>query len=151
MTQCTPEREGSLNTWNFLRAPPRSRSYGRTAALRLIVQPCDEDERWSVFSFHFSKQWSTGGMKLKRGNQSTRGKTCPSAIFPPQAPHGLTRDRTRVSAVERPATNRLSHDTAGHCLVSHWRKQNRLRNRFRLPLRYWWDLRSSGILRRVEW
>jgi hypothetical protein len=22
---------------------PRSRSYGRTAALRLIVQPCDED------------------------------------------------------------------------------------------------------------
>jgi hypothetical protein len=23
---------------------PRSRSYGRTAALRLIVQPCDEDE-----------------------------------------------------------------------------------------------------------
>jgi hypothetical protein len=24
---------------------PRSRYYGRTAALRLIVQPCDEDER----------------------------------------------------------------------------------------------------------
>jgi hypothetical protein len=23
---------------------PRSRSYGRTAALRLIVQPCDKDE-----------------------------------------------------------------------------------------------------------
>jgi hypothetical protein len=23
---------------------PRSRSYGRTAAIRLIVQPCDEDE-----------------------------------------------------------------------------------------------------------
>jgi hypothetical protein len=23
---------------------PRSRTYGRTAALRLIVQPCDEDE-----------------------------------------------------------------------------------------------------------
>jgi hypothetical protein len=23
---------------------PRSRRYGRTAALRLIVQPCDEDE-----------------------------------------------------------------------------------------------------------
>jgi hypothetical protein len=23
---------------------PRSRSYGRTAALRLIVQPCDEDD-----------------------------------------------------------------------------------------------------------
>ena len=24
---------------------PRSRCYGHTAALRLIVQPCDEDER----------------------------------------------------------------------------------------------------------
>jgi hypothetical protein len=23
---------------------PRSRRYGRTAAMRLIVQPCDEDE-----------------------------------------------------------------------------------------------------------
>jgi hypothetical protein len=23
---------------------PRSRSYGRTAALRLLVQPCDEDD-----------------------------------------------------------------------------------------------------------
>jgi hypothetical protein len=28
----------------FLREEPRSRSYGRTAALRLIVQPCDEDD-----------------------------------------------------------------------------------------------------------
>jgi hypothetical protein len=25
---------------------PRSRCYGRTAALRLIVQPCDEDEQF---------------------------------------------------------------------------------------------------------
>jgi hypothetical protein len=33
---------------------PRSRSYGRTAALRLIVQPCDEDEEKDQF-FHFSK------------------------------------------------------------------------------------------------
>jgi hypothetical protein len=28
---------------------PRSRSYGRTAALRLIVQPCDEDYSFLVF------------------------------------------------------------------------------------------------------
>jgi hypothetical protein len=27
----------------------RSRSYGRTAALRLIVQPCDEDEKDDQF------------------------------------------------------------------------------------------------------
>jgi hypothetical protein len=31
---------------------PRSRCYGRTAALRLIVQPCDEDdEEFSAFPF----------------------------------------------------------------------------------------------------
>jgi hypothetical protein len=35
----------------FCAEGPRSRSYGRTAALRLLVQPCDEDERSSVFFF----------------------------------------------------------------------------------------------------
>jgi hypothetical protein len=28
----------------FVGEGPRSRCYGRTAALRLIVQPCDEDD-----------------------------------------------------------------------------------------------------------
>jgi hypothetical protein len=33
---------------------PRSRSYGRTTALRLIVQPCDEDEeKDDVFFYIF--------------------------------------------------------------------------------------------------
>jgi hypothetical protein len=27
----------------------RSRCYGRTAALRLIVQPCDEDDQFFIF------------------------------------------------------------------------------------------------------
>jgi hypothetical protein len=36
---------------------PRKRSYGRTATLRLIVQPCDEDEDEEIYDwfFHFSK------------------------------------------------------------------------------------------------
>jgi hypothetical protein len=35
---------------------PRSRCYGRTAALRLIVQLCDEDEEEDdQFFFYFSK------------------------------------------------------------------------------------------------
>jgi hypothetical protein len=34
---------------------PRSRSYGRTAALRLIVQPCDEDEEKDDKFFYFYK------------------------------------------------------------------------------------------------
>jgi hypothetical protein len=32
---------------------PRSRSYGRTAALKQIVQPCDEDEEKDDQSFSF--------------------------------------------------------------------------------------------------
>jgi hypothetical protein len=34
-------------TWSLLLVSgegPRSRRYGRTAALRLLVQPCDEDD-----------------------------------------------------------------------------------------------------------
>jgi hypothetical protein len=34
---------------------PRSRRYERTAALRLIVQPYDEDEEKDDHFFHFSK------------------------------------------------------------------------------------------------
>jgi hypothetical protein len=35
---------------------PHSRRYGRTAALTLIVQPCDEDgEKYDPFFFYFSK------------------------------------------------------------------------------------------------
>jgi hypothetical protein len=33
----------------FIIEGPRSRCYGRTAALRLIVQPCDEDEEFFIF------------------------------------------------------------------------------------------------------
>jgi hypothetical protein len=36
----------------FLRGEdPRSRCYGRTAALWLLVQPCDEDEQFFLPSF----------------------------------------------------------------------------------------------------
>jgi hypothetical protein len=76
---------------------PRSRCYGCTAALRLLVQPCDEDERWSVFLFlqGMEHRWN----EIDRGKPKYSGKTCPSATFPPQIPHGLTRNRARASAV----------------------------------------------------
>jgi hypothetical protein len=35
----------------FFGEGPRSRCYGRTAALRLIVQHCDEDERKMIIFF----------------------------------------------------------------------------------------------------
>jgi hypothetical protein len=40
-----------------------------------------------------------GGMKIGRGNRSTRRKPTPAPLYPPQIPHDQTRDRTRVTAV----------------------------------------------------
>lgn len=51
-------------------------------------------------------------MIVGRGNLSTlRKPTCP-----PQIPHGLACDRTRAAARWKPATSRLSYDTAVHRL-----------------------------------
>jgi hypothetical protein len=71
----------------------RSRSYGRTVAIRLIVQSCDDAEEKEDYVLHFSKYWSTGEIKL------TGEKPVPVPLCPPQIPHGLTRDRTWASAV----------------------------------------------------
>jgi hypothetical protein len=38
------QQRGNIFIYFFCGEEPRSRSYGRTAALRLIVQHCDEDE-----------------------------------------------------------------------------------------------------------
>jgi hypothetical protein len=40
-----------------------------------------------------------GGMKIGRGNRSTRRKYAPLPLCPPQIPHDLTWDRTRASAM----------------------------------------------------
>jgi hypothetical protein len=48
---------------------PRSRSYGSTAALRLIVQTCDEDEEKGVQFFLFFQ------IMKYRCNETDRGKT----------------------------------------------------------------------------
>jgi hypothetical protein len=40
-----------------------------------------------------------GGMKIGRGNQSTRRKPAPAPLCPPQIPHDQTRARTRAAAV----------------------------------------------------
>jgi hypothetical protein len=39
------------------------------------------------------------GMKIGRGNRSTRRKPAPLPLCPPQSPHELTRARTRAAAV----------------------------------------------------
>jgi hypothetical protein len=40
-----------------------------------------------------------GGMKIGRGNRSTRRRPTPAPLCPPQIPHDQTRARTRGSAV----------------------------------------------------
>jgi hypothetical protein len=53
-----------------------------------------------------------GGLKIDRGNRSTRRKPAPAPLCPPQIPHDQTRARTRAAAVWKPATNRLSYGAA---------------------------------------
>jgi hypothetical protein len=90
---------------------PRSRCYRGTAALRLIVQPCDEDDEvFSAFPF----EWSTGGMKLAGENRSTRGKICPSATLSTKNPTWTDPGPRPGLRGERPATNRLTHGTASY-------------------------------------
>jgi hypothetical protein len=40
-----------------------------------------------------------GGMKIGRGNGSTRRKPAPAPLYPPQIPLDQTRARTRAAAV----------------------------------------------------
>jgi hypothetical protein len=40
-----------------------------------------------------------GGMKIDRGNRSTRRKPAQAPLCPPQIPHDQTRARTRAAAV----------------------------------------------------
>jgi hypothetical protein len=42
---------------------------------------------------------AVGGMKIGRGNRSTRRKPTPAPLYPPQIPHDQTRARTRAAAV----------------------------------------------------
>jgi hypothetical protein len=54
----------------------------------LLYQPRMIDERGAV-----------GGMKIGRGNRSTRRKPATVPLCPPQIPHDLTWARTRAAAV----------------------------------------------------
>jgi hypothetical protein len=92
---------------------PRSRSYRRTAALRLMCNSCDEDEeKEDQFFFHFCKQWSTGGKKLTGENRSTRGKTFSNATLSTTNPTWIDPGSNPGLRCGRPATNHLSHDAA---------------------------------------
>jgi hypothetical protein len=62
---------------------------GTSAIICLLYQPriIDDDYR------------AVGGMRIGRGNRSTRRKPAPEPLCPPQIPHYLTWDGTRAAAV----------------------------------------------------
>jgi hypothetical protein len=66
--------------------------------LRLLVQPCDEDDDDDYFCPFPSNgapvEWNWQGKTEVLGEKPVSVPLCP-----PQIPHGLTRDRTRASAV----------------------------------------------------
>jgi hypothetical protein len=63
---------------------------GTSATVGLLYQPpmIDDDDYRAV-----------GGMRIGRGNRSTRKKPAPVPLCPPQIPHDLTWDRTRAAVV----------------------------------------------------
>jgi hypothetical protein len=57
-----------------------------------------------------------GGMRIGRGNRSTRRKPAPVPLCPPQIPHDLGSNPGRRGG--KPATNRLSYGTASTLDIS---------------------------------
>jgi hypothetical protein len=46
------------NVWFFCGEGPRSRRYGRTAALRLLAQPCDENDDDYIYDYDYFLSFS---------------------------------------------------------------------------------------------
>jgi hypothetical protein len=93
----------------------------------IVPAPDDDDECGTV-----------GGMRIGRGNRSTRRKPAPVPLCSPQIPHDQAWARTRAAAVGNRRLTALSYDTAymqtskliisipshvitGEELVEHWR------------------------------
>jgi hypothetical protein len=65
---------------------------GTSATAGLLYQPRmidDDDDDYGA----------VGGIRIGRGNRSTRRKPVPVPLYPPQIPHDLTCDQTRAAAV----------------------------------------------------
>jgi hypothetical protein len=62
---------------------------GTSATVDLLYQPRMIDDEFGV----------VGGMRIGRGNRSTRRKPAPVPLWPPQIPHDLTWDRARAAAM----------------------------------------------------
>jgi hypothetical protein len=80
-----------------------TKSLGTAATSGILYKPqmIDEDDCGAI-----------GGMKIGRGNRSTRRKPAPAPLCPPQIPHDQTRARNPGLRGGKPATNRLSYGAA---------------------------------------
>jgi hypothetical protein len=65
----------------------RSRSYGRTAALRLLVQPRDEDEEKDDQFFSFFQVMEHRWNEIDRGEPKYSGKNMSQCHFVYHKPH----------------------------------------------------------------
>jgi hypothetical protein len=74
---------------SFLWGGTKSLGTAATSGLLYKPQAIDEGDCGAI-----------GGMKIGRGNRSTRRKPAPAPLCPPQIPHDQTRARTRAAAVE---------------------------------------------------
>jgi hypothetical protein len=92
-----------------------------------------------------------GGIKIGRGNRSTRRKPTPAPLCPTQNPTWHTRSRTPDRSSGKPATNRLSYGAAFlvpfrrllRLAESRWRYSTLPPHGFRRPIRcrddFFWD------------
>jgi hypothetical protein len=76
-----------LVSWGGVRLSP----LGRRPLFGLVYQPrmIDDD--------HDDECGAVGGMRIGRGNRSTRRKPAPMPLYPPQIQHDLTWPRTRAA------------------------------------------------------
>jgi hypothetical protein len=73
---------------------------------------CTSANIWPIVPAPDEECGIVGGMRIGRGNRSTRRKPAPVPLCPPQIPHDLGSNPGRRDG--KPATNRLSCGTALH-------------------------------------
>jgi hypothetical protein len=88
---------------------------------------------------------AVGGMKIGRGNRSTRSKPTPAPLCPPQNPTWQTRSRTPDRSCGNPAANRLSYGAAFFLLIPFRRLLRLAGSRWR-----YWPRLHTGSVRALE-
>jgi hypothetical protein len=78
---------------------PRSRRYGHTTALRLLLQPVMKMMMMIIIFCPFPSNGPPVEWNWQGKTEALEEKPVPVPLCPPQMPHVLTRDRIRASAM----------------------------------------------------